>query len=188
MKNIIEGDDNRKDLNKIVQNVAMDDREGFKQKKENNHSGKLYLDDNNNTLYGFVLVVTMILILLFFTSCSKNVDFLQSSVVPAAQGYINVTTDNNKNYVIKVYISDLADVGRLQPTMKSYVVWAETDQGNIENIGQLSSSTSFISSQMRATLKTVSSFKPRKIFITAENAINAQMPGNFVVLSTEEFK
>jgi hypothetical protein len=188
MKNIIEGDDNRKDLDKIMPNVAIEEMDSFKQKKGHVNSGKLYLKNDKNALYGLVLVVIMILILLFFTSCSKNVDFLQSSVVPAAQGYINVTTDNNKNYVIKVYISDLADVGRLQPTMKSYVVWAETDQGNIENIGQLSSSTSFISSQMRATLKTVSSFKPRKIFITAENAINAQMPGNFVVLSTEEFK
>jgi hypothetical protein len=188
MKNIIEGDDNRKDLDKIMPNVAIEEMDSLKQKKGYVNSGKLDLKNDKNALYGLVLVVIMILILLFFTSCSKNVDFLQSSVVPAAQGYINVTTDNNKNYVIKVHISDLADVGRLLPPKQSYVVWAETDEGNIENIGQLNSSTNFLSNQLKATLRTVSSFKPRKIFITAENVINVQKPGNVVVLSTEEFK
>lgn len=146
------------------------------------------LNNDKTPIYGFILVVISILILLLLTSCSKNVDFLQSSVVPAAHGYINVTTDNNKNYVIKIQVSDLADVGRLQPPKESYVVWTLTDEGNIENIGQLASSSSFFSSQMEATLTTVSSYKPKKVFITAENSINVQNPGSFVVLSTEEFK
>jgi hypothetical protein len=71
--------------------------------------------------------------------------------------------------VIEVEIEDLAEVERLQLSKQTYVVWMETDRGNIENLGQLKSSRSFFSKQKTASLETVSSFKPVKIFVTAEN-------------------
>lgn len=193
MKNKMGKDDKVEELNKIIEEKVKDQKEDDATSKYNfddsdqNEIKKALIRGDRPTLYGFALVVLMIIVILFFTSCSKNVEFLPSSVVPAAQGYINVTTDNNNNYVIEIQVSDLADIERLQPAKKSYVVWAETDEGNTENIGQLSSSTSFFSSQREASLKTVSSYKPTKIFITAENSINIQDPSSFVVLSTKEF-
>jgi hypothetical protein len=134
-----------------------------------------------------LLALLAIIITLPFASCSKKMTFLNSSVVPAAQGSVKITNDKNKNYVIKVEVSDLADVSRLQPPKKTYVVWMETDQGKTENLGQLLSSTGFMSRQMKASLETVSSFNPAKIYITAEDDAGIQYPGKQIVLSTARF-
>ena len=136
-----------------------------------------------NILSG-ILITTVILL---FTQCTKKITFLNSSVVPAAKGSVSIKTDNNKNYIIKIRILDLAEVERLQSSKATYVVWMETDKGNFENIGQLKSSTSFFSKQHQASLKTASSYKPVKVFITAENDINAQHPDKQIILSTDKF-
>jgi hypothetical protein len=99
-----------------------------------------------------------------------------------------VKKDNNKNYIIKVEVSDLAAVERVQASKTTYVVWMETDEGNAENLGQLKSSTSFLSKRHKGSLETVSSYKPVKIFITTEEGVNTQFPGRQVVLTTENFK
>jgi hypothetical protein len=131
-----------------------------------------------------ILVVGMLLPL---SACAKKIKFLQSAVVPAANGYVKVKTDNNKNHVIKIEIRDLADVERLQTSKLSYVVWMETDQGRTENLGQLNSSSGFMSKQLKASLETVSSYTPIKIFITAEEFVNAQYPGEKIILTTDRF-
>lgn len=166
MKNRIGKDDKVEELNKLMDHETKVRKEddvtltGSYNDSDQTELKEIIMRSDKTTLYGFVLVILMILVILLFTSCSKNIEFLPSSVVPAAQGYINVSTDDNNNYVIKIQVSDLADIERLQPSKKRYVVWAETDEGNTENIGQLSSSTSFFSSQREASLKTVSSYKP----------------------------
>ena len=136
-----------------------------------------------NILMGILITGMMFPITL---SAQKN-KFLTSSVVPAAQGFAKVKRDNNKNYVIKVEITDLADVSRLQASKVSYVVWMETDQERTENLGQLDSSSGFLSKQNKASLETVSSYKPTKIYITAEENTNAQYPGDKIIMSTDRF-
>jgi hypothetical protein len=64
----------------------------------------------------------------------------------------------------------------------------ETDQGKTENLGQLLSSAGFMSKHMKASLETVSSFNPAKIYITAEDDAGIQYPGRQIVLSTEGFR
>jgi hypothetical protein len=131
----------------------------------------------------------LIFILLIFSSsaCAQKVAFLKSSVVPAAEGTVKVKQDKNKNYAIEVVIVDLAEVERLQSSKQTYVVWIETERGNAENIGQLKSSTGFMSKQHKATLETVSSFKPVKLFITAEDGIDIRYPGKEIILTTDHF-
>jgi hypothetical protein len=126
-------------------------------------------------------------VILIFTSCEKKVKFLNSSVVPAAKGSVKVKQDKNKNYVVGVKIVDLAEVERLQPEKQTYVVWMETESGNTENLGQLKSSTGFLSKQHKANLETVSSYKPVRIFVTAEQDINVQTPDREVFLTTNTF-
>jgi len=127
--------------------------------------------------------------LLFFslTSCAKKVAFLTSSVVPAARGQVIVKKDANKNYAIKVKINNLAEAKRLEPSKNTYVVWMETDEAMVKNIGQIKSDNQFMSSKLKAIFETVTAFKPTKIFITAEDNSDAQYPGNQFVLETKRF-
>jgi hypothetical protein len=120
-------------------------------------------------------------------SCATSVNFLNSSVVPAARGSVKIKTDNNKNYVIQITLSDLAEASRLEPAKLTYIVWMITDRDLTKNIGQLNSSKGFMSKQLKGSFKTVSSDKPVKIFITAEDDAAVQYPGTQVVLSTDKF-
>jgi hypothetical protein len=118
---------------------------------------------------------------------AKKVGFLSSSVVPAARGYVKVKRDNNKNYIICVHISNLAEINRLQPSKQAYVVWMVTDHEITENTGQINSSTTFLSTKLKASFTKVSSSKPIKIFITAENDPATQTPTEQVILTTDRF-
>lgn len=129
-----------------------------------------------------------IVIVSLFDSCARNYSFLNSSVVPAARGSVKVKRDNNKNYVIQIHLSNLAEVERLQPSKQTYIVWMVTDQDITKNIGKLNSSTSLFSKRLTGSLKTVSPLKPVKIFITAENDPGTQNPGMQVILSTDKFQ
>jgi hypothetical protein len=134
-----------------------------------------------------LLGIFVALMVISFTSCSKKIRLLNSTVVPSAKGFVEVKTDKNKNYTITVEVTDLAEVERVQPSKTTYVVWMETEKGNVENLGQLVSSTGFLSKQRTASLKTVSSFKPVKVFITAEEGTNVRYPDSKVVLTTDTF-
>ena len=130
-------------------------------------------------------IFAMILIFSLF-SCATSVSFLNSALVPAARGSVKIKTDNNKNYVIQITLSDLAEASRLQPAKLTYIVWMITDRDLTKNIGQLNSSKGFMSKQLKGSFKTVSSDKPVKIFITAEDDAAVQYPGTQVVLSTDK--
>ncbi len=128
-----------------------------------------------------ILGLSVIMIMVSFNSCSKKTVFLPSSVVPAAEGHVKVKKDGNQNYVITLKVENLAEVDKMQPQKKTYVVWMETDRGDIKNIGQIVSSRN-----LNANFETVSSFRPVKIFLTAEDNENVQRPG-LLVLSTDKF-
>jgi hypothetical protein len=133
------------------------------------------------------LSILAVFVTFAFSSCSRKVNFLTSSVVPAARGYVEVKTDKNKNYAIQIHLTELAEVQRLQPAKQTYVVWMVTDQEITKNIGQIKSGTGMMSKQLKASFETVSSFKPIKIFITAEDDAEIQFPSSQLVLSTDKF-
>ncbi|MEO7768189.1 MAG: hypothetical protein ABIS01_12210 [Ferruginibacter sp.] len=133
------------------------------------------------------LMIAGAMMVFYFSSCARKINFQTSSVVPAAQGTIKVKKDNNNNYGITISITNLAEPDRLQPPKTTYVVWMQTADNGTKNIGQINSSTGFLSSKLKASFETVSSFKPVKIFITAENDAAIQYPGMEVILSTDNF-
>ncbi len=141
-----------------------------------------------NTIKEKVAALILITAILFtLSSCAKKISFASSAVVPAARGFVKVKSDNNSNYNIKVVLTNLAEVSRLQPPRQTYVVWMETDQQITKNIGQIHSSANMLSKKLKASLETVSSIKPIKIFITAEDDASVQYPGTQLVLSTSSF-
>jgi hypothetical protein len=142
----------------------------------------------NDLKKNILLGIFAIMIVFSLSSCATSVSFLTSSVVPAARGTVKVKRDNNKNYVIQISLTDLAEATRLQPSKLTYIVWMITDRQLTKNIGQLNSSKGFMSKQLKGSFKTVSSDKPVQIFITAEDDAGIQYPGTEVILSTEKFQ
>jgi len=129
----------------------------------------------------YVSAILATIMIATLVSCSQKALFQTSTVVPAAEGYVKVKQDKNKNYAIEMRISNLAGIERLQPPKSTYLVWLETETNDIKNIGRITSSNN-----LKVSFNTVSSFKPVKIFITAEDDERAQYPGDMVVLSTGE--
>jgi hypothetical protein len=142
----------------------------------------------NNIKKNIFLGIFAVIIVFSVNSCATSVSFLNSSVVPAAEGSVKIKMDKNKNYAILISISNLAESTRLQPSKQTYIVWMVTDRDLTKNIGQLNSSKAFMSKSLKGSFKTVSSDKPVKIFISAEDDASVQYPGTQVVLSTDKFQ
>ena len=134
-----------------------------------------------------LMIVTAAIALFFFSSCARKISFQTSSVVPAARGDVKVKKDNNNNYSIQVSLNNLAEPKRLEPSKNTYVVWMETSDNVTKNIGQINSSTGFLSNKLKASFETVSSTKPTKIFLTAEDDAGIQYPGTQVIMTTNDF-
>ena len=67
------------------------------------------------------LLIAMALFLVPVASCAQKVNFLISTVTPAAKGNVKVKKDSNKNYRIKIHIVNLAEPARLSPPRTAYV-------------------------------------------------------------------
>lgn len=133
------------------------------------------------------LSLTVLLAMVSFTSCAKKVAFQTSTIVPAARGDVKIKKDENKNYIIKIELENLAEISRIEPSRNVYVVWLETDESSVKNIGQIDSDSNFLSSKLKASFETVTSFTPKKIFITAEENADVQYPGMPLIMETNKF-
>jgi hypothetical protein len=122
-----------------------------------------------------------------FNKVSAQADFLISKVVPAARGSVKVNKDKYNNYIIDIQVINLAEASRLTPPKNTYVVWMVTGDSLIKNIGQVRTVTSLLFKKLKAALVTKSSFKPVKIYITAEYDPNLQSTNSEVVLTTDYF-
>lgn len=136
-----------------------------------------------------MLSIVVIAMMLTFSSCSTTNHFETSSIVPAAEGVVKVKKDNNKNYAIRINIANLAEPEKLQPAKNTYVVWMEGENNETKNIGQIKSSKSLFSKSLKGSFESVSSVKPKKVFVTAENDPSVQYPDNMsIVLTTNYLK
>lgn len=136
--------------------------------------------------YNKFLFFTTTLCLFLLVSCAKKEAFQSSVVVPSASGMVKVKKDGNNNYSIHVSVKDLTPPENLTPSKKTYVVWNE-GSGSLRNIGQLNTSRSILARGYKATLKAVSTSKPDRVFITAEDDPQTQFPSYQVVLTTGKF-
>ena len=133
------------------------------------------------------LIIALAIFLVPVTSCAQRVNFLISTVTPAAKGSVKVKADSNKNYRIKIHIVDLAEPARLSPPKTAYVVWMVSDDNAPLNIGQIKTSTALFSNKLKADFESVSVAKPKKIFITAETDPSIQYMYSEIILTTNNF-
>lgn len=129
-----------------------------------------------------VILLFSVLLLVLFVSCSKKAAFNTSPIIPAARGEVAVKKDNNENYHIELQISFLAEPERLNPPKSTYVVWMLSEDSNPINLGQIVGT-----SKLHVKFETVSSSKPKLIFVTAEDDPSVLYPGNMRVLETNKF-
>lgn len=133
-----------------------------------------------------VAIAASIMLQFTVSSCASKTHFSPSKVVPAAQGTVQVKIDKNKNYAIKIEISNLSPSKRLSPPSNAYVVWLISADNNAQNLGQLNSSDNFMAKNLNAKFETVTGIKPEKIVITAENDPRVEYPSfSDVILTTE---
>ncbi len=143
---------------------------------------------NQKTQYKRSLILCLFTtILLFLAACSQKQVFKTSAIVPEATGYVTISKNNQKNYIVKIELTNLEDVNKLATTANAYVVWLVSENEITKNIGQLKSSSLQDSPNLKVTFETVSTIKPTKIFITAEADGNVQYYGNRIILSTNQF-
>jgi hypothetical protein len=105
-------------------------------------------------------------------------------VVPAAEGSVKIKKNKNKNYILTVKTTNLAEPKRLSPPREVYVVWMESERTAPQNIGMIKSSTGFLSSTLKGEMTASSTVRPTAVFVTAEDDGNIQYPGSQVVLRT----
>lgn len=134
-----------------------------------------------------VLFLLATMMVLSFNSCATKTKFASSTIVPGAEGVVSVKQDKNENYLINIRTTNLAEPMALQPARNTYVVWMEGEDNETKNIGQIKSSNSFISKSMKGSFETVSSVKPKKIFLTAENDPSVQYPNNSDIILTTNY-
>lgn len=137
----------------------------------------------NINFNNFELFISMFFLIISFLSCSNKIPFTNSNIVPAARGYITVNKDKNNNYLIKLNLKFLAEPNRFEPPRSVYVVWMTSDDSNKPlNLGQIIGT-----SKLKINFEAVSSSKPIRIFITAEDDASVKSPMNMVVLETNNF-
>ena len=129
-----------------------------------------------------VLGILALMIMLPLSLYAEKIPFIQSSRAPAAEGYVKITNDRNKNYVIKIHIENLAEIETMDPSMQTYVVWMDSGGDIAKNIGRINSTNN-----LNVSFETVSSSQPTKIFITTEEDENTLEPSLNVILTTESF-
>ena len=143
--------------------------------------------NKSHSIRSILFLIGVLVVTLTFTSCSRKTSFLISNEVPAAEGNVKVKKSSNNNYEINVKIRHLAEPDRLKPPKEVYVVWMETENNRTENLGQIQSSSGFLSKQLKASFTTVTPYNPVKIFITAEKGAKIQYPQGVVILTTDNF-
>jgi hypothetical protein len=126
------------------------------------------------------------LLVLLLVSCSQRVAFQNSTVVPGAEGKVKMGKDNNGNQTVNVSVVNLAQPDLLPNPQKIYVVWADTPDGT-KNLGQLRTSKGLIGNSYKGDLTAIVQSKPRRVFITAEQDGSTTFPGNYVVMTTDNF-
>jgi len=132
------------------------------------------------------LIVSILFLSFLLTSCAKKMSFERSPVVPGADGKVAVKKDKNGNYTINVNTVNLPASKNLTPAKEVYVVWLEDEANNVKKLGQIKPTTGLLSKAYKGELNATSTSKPKRIFITAEDAGESDYPGSTLVLTTRE--
>jgi len=125
---------------------------------------------------------SLLVLLIFFTSCATTVKFPTSGVTPAADITAKKKADKNGNFKISITAKNLASADRLQPPQSVYIAWIVTNAEGTRSIGRFTNKNA-----KTATLETLTPFAFTEIFITAEGQDDISYPSG-VEITRAKFK
>lgn len=121
-------------------------------------------------------IISLILITVLLASCASTSNFPVSSLVPAADITAKFQKIGKGNYMVTITANNLAASERLNPAKQAYVIWAVSDFGNIRNVGNFVQKNA-----VKATYKASFPYKPKEIFITAEDDEGICLPNGIEI-------
>jgi hypothetical protein len=121
------------------------------------------------------ILISAVMVFLM-TSCATITKFPVSNVEPAADISAKIKKDKQNNYEITITAKYLASADRLSPPKNTYVVWIVTKENGINNGGLLKNENAKTNS-----LKTLTSFEPLEIIITAEDQGTVTAPNGIEI-------
>jgi len=121
-------------------------------------------------------ILLSVITVFLMTSCVTVAKFPVSDVAPAANIVAKIKKDKQNNFEIAIITNYLSSAERLSPPKKIYVIWIKTKENGLSNAGQLK-----IENGKKNTLKTLTSFEPLEILITAENEGNVTFPSGIEI-------
>ncbi|MFT6749184.1 MAG: hypothetical protein ACI9XR_000226 [Flavobacterium sp.] len=113
----------------------------------------------------------IILSLLILASCSSKVNFPISNVTPGAEISMKSSKDDNGNSKLTLKAKYLTSPERLTPARSVYIVWLQTKDNGLINLGQLETDSS-----SKASFETITPYEPNEVFITAEDNAALKYP------------
>lgn len=145
--------------------------------------------ENRNSNHRISFIISFILLAcIILPACSKTIRFTKSEFIPEARGYVKIGKVKDKKFSIRLRVRNLPGPQKLQPAKSMYVVWMDTENEGVKNIGQLVNSPGLPSNAQEITLKMISSVEPIGFLITAEDSPIGEYPGTQVVLRTRPLK
>jgi len=121
-------------------------------------------------------IFTFFSLILILSSCGITAKFPVSNIAPAADISIKKQFDKNGNCKISIEAKNLAAADRLTPPKSEYVVWIVSETDGIRNIGKLK-----IKNAESTGIETLTPFKFREVFITAEDQTDVSYPAGIEI-------
>lgn len=126
------------------------------------------------------VVAAVSMFLIGLGGCAKEVRLPFSTELPAAMGEARISRDDNGNTVVNLKVEHFAPPQRLQPPRQVYVVWLESPDHEMHNLGQLR-----VNDDLKGELESKTPYEVFRIIITAEDYATAAQPGPQVVMRTK---
>ena len=113
----------------------------------------------------------IVLSLLILASCSSKVNFPISNVTPGAEISMKSSKDDNGNTKLTLKAKYLTSPERLTPARSVYIIWLQTKDNGLVNLGKLETDSS-----SKASFETITPYEADEVFITAEDDVALKYP------------
>jgi len=129
------------------------------------------------------LLVYSVLALFVATACSQTMRLRNSRDFPAAVGEAEFSKSDNNNTRVKLEVEHLAPPQNLSPARTTYVVWAQSPTGQVQNLGQIK-----VGSDRKAEFTGSTAFPVFRLMVTGEDRPDVTFPSPQIVFSTDSYE